>query len=271
MTERQALLTDLRKKETRQSLRKVKPPVNKQEYKPRPGDRHSSVIESNHTYANGYREPPRKERPKTLELGGLEKMSPKRLPRVEPKMHAGPPKFRRKNSLENILAEKSPKSSPILGKKNLGLKRGETNNNVSDDDDDDYEQIPNVTEVKPYAVHDVMTPEERLMSTNGRKGPERPAPPPKVITTMKPSRVFAPPTVAPRFPRPKTVSTFGSNTFAEAKPTLGSPTFPKPVKMPPKVPQSPPKITQTPRRAKKDTETPGKEVSWCSSVASLTI
>ncbi|XP_028398397.1 neutrophil cytosol factor 2-like [Dendronephthya gigantea] len=260
VTERQALLTDLRKKETRQSLRKVKPPVNKQQYKPLPGERHSSVIESDHTYANGYREHPRKERPKTVELGGLEKMSPKPLPRVEPKMHAGPPKFRRKNSLENILAEKSPKGSPRFGKKGLGSKKGETNNNDIDDDDGDYEHIPDVTEVKPYAVHDVITPAERLMSTNGRKAPERPAPPPKVVTTMKPSRVFAPPTVAPRFPRAKSISTVGSITSTvEAKPTLGSPTFPKPVKMPPKIPQSPPKGPQSPRRAKKDTETPAKE------------
>ncbi|CAB3993414.1 neutrophil cytosol factor 2 isoform X1, partial [Paramuricea clavata] len=250
VTTRQALLTDLRKKETRQSLRRVQAPVIKPTFM-----RHSSATEiGDHTYANGFNSSNRKERPKTVELGGLGKTSPKPPPKVEPKIHAGPPKFRRKNSVENLLANKSPKTSPIFGKKPFDTKIFDDENNNVNSDDDGYEEMAEIREVKPYAIHDVISPAERLKSINGRKGPGRPAPPPKVVMTMKSS----PPTVAPRVPRANTVSALGS--VVEQKRGRGSPTsIPKPAKMPPKGSQSPPKLPQSPRRNRKDADSTGKE------------
>ena len=200
-----------------------------------------------HTYANGIHSRSKKERPKTVELGTLGKISPKLPQTGEPKIaHAGPPKFRRKNSLENILADKSTKVPPVYGKKILEFKSHEENNNVDSDDDDGYEEVPEVTEVKPYAIHDVISPAERRLSS-GQNGPDRPAPPPKTTMTMKPP-------VVPRVPRANSASTLGS-AVTEQRRGVGSPTsIPKPVKMPPKVPQSP-------RHKKKNTEYKGKEVS----------
>ena len=236
MTNRQALLTDLRKKETRQSLRRVQPPVLKLPNRPI-----STAADNNHTYSNGFNCSPTKERPKTVDLGGLGKTSPK--PPTKNLVHTGPPKFRRKNSIENLLSKGSPNTSPTFRKKSLDLHSTKS----SSVNDDDYEEIPEVSEVKPYAVHDVIPPAER-MAMNGRKGPERPAPPPKVVMTMKP----APPVVAPRVPRANTVSAIGS--AMEQRLGLGSPTnIQKPSRTPPKLPQSP-------RRPRKDFET-GKEVS----------
>ena len=238
---------------------------------------HSSA--GDHTYVNGLHAPSsRKERPKTVELGSLGKTSPKPPPKFEQQIpHAGPPKFRRKNSTENLLANKSLKISPVFGKKMLQVKKREENNNDTDDDDDDYEEIREISEVKPYAIHDIAPAARVQMSTNGsRKGPERPAPPPKVVTTMKPS----PPIVAPRVPRANTVSAMGlvvEQKLGKAPPT----SIPRPSKAPPKVPQSPPKVPksspkvlqspkvpqsspkvpQSPIRNRMNIESTGKEVS----------
>ena len=196
----------------------------------------SSITESTHIYANGLHTS-HTERPKTVDLGGLGKNGPKPPPKAEPKIHAGPPKFRRNTSLENLLANKSPKTSPVSGKKMFNLKKVEVNNN-NDSDDDGYEEIPMASDVRPYAVHDI-APGDKM---NGRrKGPERPAPPPKVfnVMTMRPSSPIA----APRVPRANTVS----SPVVELK--LGStpPTaVPRPTKPPPKVPQPPPKVLPQP-------------------------
>lgn len=192
-----------------------------------------------HAYANGVHSRSKKERPKTVELGTLGKISPKLPQNGEPKIaHAGPPKFRRKNSLENMLADKGTKIPSVFGKKMLDFKSREENNNVnSDEEDDGYEQVPEVPEVKPYAIHDVISPAERRISSS-RNGPDRPAPPPKTTTTMKPP-------VLPRAPR---ANTLGS-AVEQRRGLLNS--IPKPL----------PKVPQSPRNKKKDTESKGKEVS----------
>ena len=199
-------------------------------------------MDADHTYSNGLHTRQKKERPKTVELGTLEKLSTNLPSKVQPDIvHTGPPKFRRKNSLENLLGDKGTKNSPAHGKKIPDLKSQEVNNNVSSDDDDDgYEEMVELTLVKPYAIHDVISPAERMRSSN-RKNQDRPAPPPKTVTTMKPP-------VVPRVPRSNTVSSLGS--AVEQRRGLGSITsIPKPAKIPPKVPHK-----------KKNTESKEKEV-----------
>ena len=262
LTSRQALLKDLRKKETRQSLRRVQPPIIKPPFM---GKRHNSAAENTRTYTNGHQTSnSRKERPKTVELGGLDKNSSKTLPKVEPKIHAGPPKFRRKNSADNLLANNSPRISPVSAKKMFNLKKVEVNNNNDSEDDDGYEEVAAISEVKPYAVRDI-APADKLTGINGRRvGPERPAPPPKVVMTMRPS----PPIVSPRAPRSHTLSgVVMEQKLGQAPPAaIQRPTKPPPKvpqsppkvpQSPPKVPQSPPKVPQSPRRNKKE----GREVS----------
>lgn len=247
----------MRKKETRQSLRRVQPPVAKPQLR---GPNFSK--DSDHMYVNGVHLSHLNERPSTVELKGGGKRTPKAISRVEPKIHAGPPKFRRSNSADNILTN-------ITGPKKA-LTAREQNNNVSGDEDGDYEEMPDVIEIKPYAVHDVIPPSERLQLANNRNGPARPAPPSKVVRKMKPSS----PTVSPRVPRGNTIATLGSaveqklvmgmaNSGAKPKHPQTSPKLPRPSskELPSayKVPQSP-KLPQSPRRNRK-MESSGKEVN----------
>lgn len=218
---RQALLTDLRKKESRQSLRRVQQPPNKQI--PRlPSD------------AAKFGKPN-----KTANLGGgniSPKLTQKSRPAVEVKVHAGPPKFRRK-SVENMLGKAPCSDSPTLSKKLPGVPKLKPRSSDSDDDNDGYEEIPEITPVQPYAVHDVLSPAERMV-TNGKKGPERPVPPPKSGFTLKPRE--PPPAIAPRFPRASTISNNALSVFDQKLQTPVFPTaIPKPLRTPPKPPSSP--------------------------------
>lgn len=167
----------------------------------------------------------------------------------EAKNPAVPPKFRR-NSVENLLG-KSPHDSPTLAKKSPELPQaiGE-----SDGDDDVYEEIPDI-EVAPYAVNDVVPPTAQNPATgkNYRKSPERPSPPPKLVTMLKPRG--PPPGVAPRAPRTNTVAIHGS-AFDQKLASMGVSPIAKPVR----APLRPPPSTVSPKPVRNKTNGPAKQV-----------
>lgn len=242
VTSREALLKDLRKKEARLSLRRVQPPIKsdqKTHLDLKSGTPNKNQI-NGHVYVNGFAMSAPKERPKSLDPGKVGRPA-KSSPKAEPKLHAGPPKFRRKNSLENLLStNRNSKESPVLGKRISEVKKN-VEIDKTDDDDNEYEEVPDIPEVTPYAVaavRDVVGDSRRLTVYSDRKAPPRPAPPPKVVTTMKP----------PPLPRAQHKNTTERRRAKSAPPDPPQ----RPVKIP-KLPQnSPPTVPRSPRYHRKE-------------------
>ena len=236
-TDRQVLLSDLRKKETRASLRRAQPPPKKPAPSLPPGAKFGNPDSSNHRLSSEpdcltggehiyQNDPPWRH---STPWGGntSSQLPPRKIPRS-----FSSEGFLSRNNLENVL-RKSPSGSPTLRKSLPELPKSQS----VDSDNNDYEEVGEI-DVTPYAVHDVVPMNGREL-TNGksdRKVPERPAPPPKGGVTLKcrESPAFAIPCV----PRANTVSIHGSAFDQKQAPPMATP-LPKPLRSPPRPPRKP--------------------------------
>lgn len=255
-TGRQALLTDLRKRETRTSLRRSQLPPKKPppslppgaEFgKPDPSDRHSSALDYLTGGAQIYQNDPPSRHSHPAWSGNT---SPKPPLGKVPRSLSSEGLLSR-NSSENV-PRRSPGGSPTLRKQLLENPKPMRR---SADSDNDYEEMAPI-EVTPYAIHDVVPTTGRELTNGKRNLPERPAPPLKCSVTTLKSR-DPPPVVIPRGTRAKTVSLHGSAYDQMQAPPLAT-SLPTPRESPPRPKRKPP---ASPKPVRNKTNGNTKEVS----------